>query len=79
MPTKNISITKEAYDALQREKRDNESFTRTILRLTRRTGKLSDSFGAWNSMSDKEEAEFEHELSKGWKHTTETLKRRELH
>lgn len=78
MPTKNISITKEAYDALQREKRVNESFTETILRLTQRTGKLSDSFGAWRDMTDAEEAKFERELSKGWKHATESLKKREM-
>ena len=78
MPTKNISITKEAYDALQREKKDGESFTETIMRLTRRTGRLSDSFGAWSSMTDEEEAELARDLSKGWKRATESLKKREM-
>ena len=64
--TKNISITDKAYEALRREKRKEESFTETILRLTQSRGKLSDSFGGWK-LSDEEEAAIERELSKGWK------------
>jgi predicted CopG family antitoxin len=71
---KNISITEEAYNALQREKRDKESFTETILRLTERSGRLADCFGTWE-MSDSEEATMKRELSRGWKQTTERLKR----
>ena len=66
MTTKNISITDEAYEALRREKRKEESFTETILRLTESRGKLSDSFGSWK-LSDEEEAMIKRELSKGWK------------
>src|SRR5437867_3477368 len=66
MVTKNISITNEAYEALRREKRKEESFTEAILRLTRSRGKLSDSFGSWK-LSDEEEAAIKRELSKGWK------------
>jgi len=64
--TKNISITEEAYDALQRQKRNNESFTQIILRLTQSRGKLSDLYGAWK-MTDEEEAGITRELTKGWK------------
>lgn len=79
LPTKNISITKEAYDALQREKtRNDESFTEIILRLTRRTGRMSDSFGAWGTMTDREEAKFERELSRGWKRSSENFKKFEV-
>ena len=74
MAIKNISITAEAYNALQREKRDSESFTETILRLTERSGRLADCFGTWK-MTDSEEARMKRELSKGWKQTTERLKR----
>lgn len=52
--SKNISITDEAYDALYKEKRKNESFTETILRLTQSKGKLADCLGTW-VMSDEEE------------------------
>lgn len=75
MGTKNISITEEAYIALQREKRDSESFTETILRLTKRSGRLADSFGAWK-MTDEEESRLKRELSKSWKQTTERLKKK---
>jgi predicted CopG family antitoxin len=54
MPTKKISITEEAYNALIHEKKNSESFTQTILRITKKTGKLTDSFGAWK-MTDTEE------------------------
>lgn len=57
MPTRNISITEETYKALVHEKKNNESFTQTILRITKKTGKLTDSFGAWK-MTDKEEQAF---------------------
>lgn len=72
MTSKNISITKEAYDALQREKKESESFTETILRLTQKTGKLTDCFGTWR-MSDREEAKMKRELSSGWKKAAERL------
>jgi len=72
MGSKIISITNEAYDALAREKQKGESFTEAILRLTRKTGKLSDCFGTWE-MSDKEENQIFHELSKNWKRAGEHL------
>jgi len=53
---KTITITKEAYEALAREKRNNESFSDVVLRLTSRKAKLSDYFGIWSEIP---EAEFE--------------------
>ena len=70
--TKNISITEEAYNALLHEKKNSESFTQTILRITKKTGKLSDSFGAWN-MTDQEEQAILGELSEGWRLAQERL------
>jgi len=72
MGTKTISITEEAYDALLREKKNKESFTETILRMTKKSGKISDSFGAWK-MSDKEEKAITSELSKGWNSMQERI------
>lgn len=66
MTTKNISITIEAYEALQRQRRKKESFTEAILRLTRSRGKLADVFGSWE-LSDEEEARIASELSMGWR------------
>lgn len=34
MATKTLTITEEAYESLQAHKRDDESFTETVLRLT---------------------------------------------
>jgi predicted CopG family antitoxin len=65
MGTKTISITDEAYEALVREKKSKESFTETILRITKKSGKISDSFGAWK-MSNEEEKAITCELSEGW-------------
>ena len=72
LASKNISITEEAYEALQREKGREESFTDAILRLTRKRGKLSDCFGSWK-MTDKEQTEIENELTKGWGRAQERI------
>lgn len=65
MATKTISITEEAYKALLREKKNKESFTKTILRITKKSGKLTDHFGTWK-MTDEEEEAIRSELEEGW-------------
>jgi len=65
MGTKPISITEEAYEALLREKTNKESFSDTILSITKKSGKIADCFGTWK-MTDKEEEAIRIELSKGW-------------
>ena len=72
MATKNISITEEAYHALTHEKKNNESFTDTILRITKKSGKLADCFGTWK-MSDQEEETILSALSDGWRMTQERI------
>jgi len=72
LASKNISITREAYEALQREKAKDESFTEAILRLTRTRGKLSDCFGSWK-MTDEEQASIENSLRKGWVRAKEKM------
>jgi predicted CopG family antitoxin len=72
MTTKNISITEEAYKALLHEKKNNESFTGTILRITKKAGKLADCFGTWK-MTDEEEQAILGELSEGWLMTQERI------
>jgi len=74
MATKTISVTDEAYEALLREKKRGESFTETILRITAKSGKLADCFGAWR-MTDEEEASIQGELAEGWRATQERLHR----
>jgi predicted CopG family antitoxin len=72
MRTKTISIKKEAYEALLREKKNRESFTETILRITKKSGKLSDCFGTWK-MTDEEEKIILNDLSQGWRWTQRDL------
>ncbi|MBI4044098.1 MAG: antitoxin VapB family protein [Candidatus Diapherotrites archaeon] len=40
--TKVISVSDEAYDRLKREKRENDSFSKAIIRLTEPAGKKND-------------------------------------
>ena len=72
MGTKTISIKDEAYEALLREKIKKESFTDTILRITKKSGKISDCFGAWK-MTDEEEKAIKVELAKGWQTAKERI------
>ncbi len=65
MGTRTISITKEAYKALLFEKMNKESFSDTILRITKKSGKIADFFGSWK-MTDEEEEAIAIQLSKGW-------------
>ena len=65
MGTKVIPLTEEAYNAVVREKRDEESFADVITRLSKR-GKLKDCFGAWD-MDDEEEKEMFANLRRFWK------------
>lgn len=51
MGTKTISLTEEAYERLREYKREGESFTDTVLRLTRGDQDVMAGFGA---MSDVE-------------------------
>lgn len=77
MATKTISIKREPYDALLREEKSRESFTDTILRITKKTGKLSDCFGTLK-MTDEEEEAVRAELSKRW-HLTQERRAYEVH
>ncbi|MGA7922631.1 MAG: antitoxin VapB family protein, partial [Thermoplasmata archaeon] len=43
----NIAVRKDVYEALEREKRPGESFTRVLARLISQRGPLEELFGAW--------------------------------
>jgi predicted CopG family antitoxin len=49
MATKSLTITEEAYERLRAHKRDDESFTETIIRLT---GSGTDPMAGFGAMSD---------------------------
>jgi predicted CopG family antitoxin len=57
-----ISISKEAYDALMRQRNGNESLTETILRLVK-NGRLAD---GKRQMAGKENRDFSRDSADGW-------------
>ena len=63
MTTKTITIMEDAYKALKREKKNEESFSKVILRLTDRKGSVSELFGSWE-MSDDEAERIKGEIKK---------------
>lgn len=72
MVSKTVTISEEAYKSLQKEKLKNESFSDVILRLTRRFGRVFESFGKWD-MSDEEVKEFTHDLKSLWASWSEKI------
>ena len=66
---KTITVTEEAYKMLAKEKKQDESFSEVIKRLTKERGKLSDSLGAWK-MTDEEAQKFLSSLNRHWKKST---------
>jgi len=75
MGTKTITITNEAYDALSKQKRAEESFSETINRITKTTGKLADCYGTWK-MDDEEAQELTTNLDAHWHKATEKQRER---
>lgn len=63
--TKTISVTDAAYEALMREKRDGESFTDVIIRLTKRA-RLSDFAGIWKDIPESDLREAQKKLQSLW-------------
>ncbi|HZY91600.1 MAG TPA: antitoxin VapB family protein [Thermoplasmata archaeon] len=49
MSSKNVAIRRDVYDALRRERRPQESFTKLLLRLLNQKGPLHDLEGAWGA------------------------------
>ena len=64
--TKTISVTDEAYEALIREKRDAESFTDVIIRLTKKRARLSDFAGIWKDIPESNLKEAQEKLQTLW-------------
>jgi predicted CopG family antitoxin len=63
MGTRTITIIDKAYEALKGEKGKDESFSDVVLKLTKRRGRLSDSFGKWK-MTDEEYKKIKKEMKK---------------
>ena len=78
MGVKTITVTEEAYKMLAKEKKQDESFSEVIKRLTKERGKLSDSLGAWK-MTDEEAEHIFSSLRRNWKKSTERLRSSNRH
>jgi predicted CopG family antitoxin len=74
MTTKTITVTEEAYEALARHKKKDESFSELALRLTRRKGSLEECWGLWKLGS--EELKVFEELKRSWAQSDSELKKR---
>ncbi|MHA1275420.1 MAG: antitoxin VapB family protein [Promethearchaeota archaeon] len=65
MGSKTITISEDAYNALLKEKLRGESFSDVILRLTRRFGRIMESFGKLE-LDDDEYNKIKRELQELW-------------
>ena len=74
MVSKTITVTKEAYTALSRHKRRQESFSELALRLTAGHGRLKDCWGLWK-LSDKEVEVFA-DIKRAWAESDEEMKKK---
>jgi predicted CopG family antitoxin len=74
MGTKTITIKDEAYRALRREKKRDESFSDVIARITSARGRLSECYGAWQ-MDDEEAREILSTLDRYWHAATMQLRK----
>jgi predicted CopG family antitoxin len=50
MSSRNVAIRKDVYDALHREKRPQESFTKLFLRLLSQRAPLEQVAGGWSGL-----------------------------
>lgn len=66
MATKTITIKESAYNALRKEKANEESFSEVILRITKARGSLSECFGAWR-MGNEEWVKIEELVLRKWR------------
>ncbi|HEV2519155.1 MAG TPA: antitoxin VapB family protein [Thermoplasmata archaeon] len=55
MSSRNIAVRKDVYDALRKERRPSESFTKLLIRLLNQRGGLHDLAGAWPGRSSRRE------------------------
>jgi len=67
MPYKTISLNSKAYELLKKEKKERESFSDTIIRLTTKPNiqKFLELFGSLD-IDDQELGEFKKEARQAW-------------
>jgi predicted CopG family antitoxin len=62
MSSRNVAIRKDVYDALRKEKRPQESFTRLFLRLLNQKAPLDQAVGAWGAFDRRRATRLLHQL-----------------
>jgi predicted CopG family antitoxin len=55
MSSRNIAVRKDVYDALRKELRPQESFTKLLVRLLHQRGPLQELWGAWRHKAPRGE------------------------
>ncbi|MCC5998005.1 MAG: antitoxin VapB family protein [Thermofilum sp.] len=66
MPSKTITISLEAYEALVRLKKPGESFSELILRLVKNSPDISDLEGAWRDVPEEKIVEAFKGIREAW-------------
>lgn len=62
MSSRNVAIRRDVYDALNRERRPGESFTRLFERLLHQRGPLEELIGSWGPRRPSTEGSRFHRL-----------------
>jgi hypothetical protein len=65
MSSRNVAIRKDVYDALHKEKRPQESFTKLFLRLLSQKAPLEQTVGSWGKFDRRRTARLLHQLRGG--------------
>ena len=76
MVTKTISIMDDVYDILISKKRENESFSEVIRRISGRKKDIMRFAGSWSFMSDKDAKVMEDNIALMKRKSTEDLLRK---
>jgi len=75
MPVKTVNLSADAYEALASLKREGESFSEVVRRLTRKNRSLLEFAGAWKDVPKETMKEFEDFLRAGDELSTAKLQR----
>lgn len=75
MPVKTVNLSADAYEALASLKREGESFSQVVRRLTKKNRSLLEFAGAWKDVPAETMKEFEDFLRAGDELSTAKLQR----